>query len=58
MSLTSATLATIKHPLGQGLVFIASILSIDTFNKFLATVVGLLTIVYWVIKIRKETRGK
>lgn len=58
MSLGSATLTTLKHPLGQGLVFVASILSLDSLNKFLATIVGLLTIAYWIIKIRKETREK
>lgn len=50
--------AVIGHPLTKGTALVASILSLDTFNKGLATVVGLLTITYWVIKIRKETRGK
>ena len=42
----------------RGLLKVAAVITLDRFNVVLATIIGLLTIVHLLIRIRKESKDK
>lgn len=44
--------------LAEGALKIAAVLTLDTFNKTVAALVGILSVVHLIIKIRTDTRKK
>ncbi len=44
--------------LAEGALKIAAVLTLDTFNKTVAALVGILSVVHLIIKIRQDTRKK
>lgn len=44
--------------LAEGALKIAAVLTLDTFNKAVAALVGILSLVHLIVKIRQDTRKK